>query len=231
MACALLMVAGMNRTLSLLAFASLLPIAACSDEPDVEVSVTPLACGRLTCELDRPVAVGGKLAFQTTPLGHAVSARVSDAALATITPGFLQAEEAYTLSAIAPGRVTIELYDADDELLGTRELEIAAADHLEATITLVGPAGTVQLDRVTAEQPQSVPATSTARISIDQRLGAVPLYGWSEYTFESTLTNGARIVRWDREGNATIDLAAGQQSVHFASTSTELEGTFVLSAR
>jgi hypothetical protein len=227
----LLRVIGMNRTLSLLAFASLLPIAACSDEPDVEMSVTPLACGRLTCELDRPIAVGGKIAFQTTPLGYAASARVSDAALATITPGFLQAEEAYTLTAVAPGRVTIELLDADDEVIGTRALEIAAADHLEATIVLNGPAGSSQLDRVTADQPQSVPSTSTARISIDQRLGAVPLFGWSEYTFESTLTGGARVVRWDREGNATIDLAVGQQSVHFASTSTELEGTFVLQAR
>lgn len=223
----------MKPVLSLLAIVPLaFPLAACSDDPDVEASITPLACGRLTCELERPLAVGGSLAFQTAPLGVASSARVSDAALATITPGFLQAEEAYTIKALAPGRVTIELLDQDDAVVGTQILDLAAADHLEASITLSGPSGTSQLDRVTAEQPQSVPATSTAVIAVEQRRGADPLLGWHEYTFESTLTGGARVVRWDREGHATIDLAAGQQSVRFVSASSAaLDSTFVLRAQ
>ncbi|HUQ04737.1 MAG TPA: hypothetical protein VM261_19685 [Kofleriaceae bacterium] len=221
------------KLLSLLAASTLLlPLAACSDEPDpIVVSATPLACGRQICELERPVAVGAKVAFQTTPLGIATSARVVEGAVATLEAGFLQAEEAYTLTAVAPGRVTVELLDADAQVVGTQVFDVAAADHLEATITLTTAAGTSQLDRVTAEQPQSVPAAATARIAIDQRRGADSLLGWSEYTFEPSLTGGARVVRWDREGNATIELAAGQQAVEFKSTSTALQGRFVLAAR
>lgn len=223
----------MKPTLTLLAIVPLaLPLAACSDEPVVEATVTPLACGRPTCDLARPLAVGGNLAFQTTPLGVATSARVSDPTLATITPGFLQAEEAYTVRGLAPGRVTIELLDQDDVIVGTQVLDIAAADHLEASITLTGASGSTQLDRVTAEQPQPVSASATAVIAVDPRRGADPLLGWSEYEFEATLTGGARVVRWDREGHATIALAAGQQSVRFRSTSTTaLDSTFVLAAQ
>ncbi len=229
----------MKRTIPLLSLASLaafaslgLSLVACSDSPDVEATITPLACGRLTCDLDRPLGVGSKLAFEPAPLGLVASVRVSNPAIATVAPGFLQAAEGYTVTAGAAGRVTVELLDDDGEIIGSRELEVAAADHLEATITVIGPTGTAQLDRVTAEQPQSVPATSTVRISVDQRRGADPLLGWSEYEVEPTLTNGARVVRWDREGNATLEIrAGGDQAVRFRSTSTALDSRFVLAAR
>jgi hypothetical protein len=223
----------MNRTALAISLASiLLPLAACSDEPaPVEASITPLACGRQTCDLGKPLAVGSHLAFQAQPLGLAASVRVSDPALAKVTPGFLQAEEGYTLDALAAGDVTVELLDDDGEVIGSQLLHIAAADHLEATLTVISGSTTTQLDRVTAEQPQQVPASATVRISIDQRKGADPLYGWTEYEFTPTLTNGARVVRWDREGNATIDLAAGDQAVTWRSTSTTLSGRFMLAAR
>lgn len=221
----------MKHALPLLACALALPLVACADEPSVEATITPLACGRLTCDLDRPLAVGSHLAFQSQPLGLVTSARVSEPSLATVTAGFLQAEDAYTVTGLAPGRVTIELLDEHGDVVGARALEIAAADHLEATVTLVGASGTSQLDRVVAEQPQPVPASAIARISVDARRDADPLNGWSEYTFEPTLTNGARVIRWDREGNATIDLRAGEQSVRFVSASTSLGATFVLAAQ
>jgi hypothetical protein len=221
------------KLFSFLAVTSLvLPLAGCPADPEpVVISASPLACGRQICELDRPVAVGAKLAFQTTPLGIATSARVVETGVATLAPGFLQAEEAYTLTAVAPGRATVEMLDEEGLVVGTQVFDVAAADHLEATITLTTPAGTSQLDRVTAEQPQSVPAAATARIAIDQRRGADALLGWSEYTFEPTLTGAARVVRWDREGNATIELAAGEQAVTFTSTTSSLAARFVLTAR
>jgi hypothetical protein len=222
----------MNRTALAISLASiLLPLAACSDDPSVEASITPLACGRQQCDLAKPLAVGSHLAFQAQPLGLAASVRVSDPALARVTPGYNQAEEGYTLDALAAGDVTVELLDDDGAVIGSQLLHIAAADHLEATLTVINGSTTTQLDRITAEQPQQVPASATVRISIDQRKGADPLYGWTEYDFTPALTGGARVVRWDREGNATIDLAAGDQAVTWSATSTTLSGRFMLDAR
>jgi hypothetical protein len=222
----------MNRIALSISLASmLLPLVACSDDPNVEASITPLACGRQTCDVTKPLAVGSHFAFQSQPLGLVASVRVSDAALARVTPGFNQAEEGYTLDALVAGDVTVELLDDGGAVIGSQLLHIAAADHLEASLTVINGSNTTQLDRVTAEQPQQVPASATVRISIDQRKGADPLYGWTEYEFTPTLTNGARVVRWDREGNATIDLAAGDQSVTWRSMSTALSGRFMLAAR
>jgi hypothetical protein len=225
----------MSVTSKLLALSCLtLPLIACADEPEpVEIVVSPLACGRVTCDLDLPVAVGAQLAFQATPLGLTESARVSDPTIATIEPGFLRAEDAYTLTALKTGTVTVELLDADQQVTGTRAFEVLAADHLEAAITVVQGNTTTQLDRVAAEQPQAVPAGSTVLIAVDARNGALALNGWSEYAFEATLTNGARVQRWDREGHATLSLTSGQQSVRFTSTaaSVALDGRFILAVQ
>jgi hypothetical protein len=143
----------------------------------------------------------------------------------------LQAEDAYTLTARQAGTVDVELLDDELAVLATRSFTVAAADHLEATIEIVRASSTTQLDRVVVEQPVPVPAGALVRLTVDARRGAEPLSGWSEYTFDAQLTNGAEVQRWDREGHATLRLAAGDQAVRFTSTSTALDGRFVLAAR
>ena len=228
----------MKPTISLLAFACLsLPLVACTDDPSPEpepelepsAELEPIACGRIGCALDLPVATGAKIAFVSTPAGVATSARTTDPTIATIAPGYNSASDAFTLTAIKAGTVTIELLDDAGEIVGTRDVTIVAPDRLEASITLTQGGNLTLLDRVVAEQPQPVPAAATALISVDPRIGDAPLLGWTEYELETTLTGGARVLQWDREGNALVALAAGDQAIEFKSSA--LVGRFVLAAR
>jgi len=213
----------MNKLILALAAVASLATAACDTSTsgaNGNVSFTPTECGRLGCNFDDSIGVGGVIQMQISGIDGISTAGADvvsdDADLLSVTAvGDVAGQPTWELQAFAPGVARIAVLDSTDAELDFLEVPIQELTGVIAQNILgnaVGPADDATYDEVwTVNADQAVSFQMTPVIGLD-----VPTMG--KYVYTATVDAGLEegLIEADlSEGYLYFQVPAGQYDASF----------------
>lgn len=159
-----------------LCVAGLLASGCGGDDGSAVVEFSPISCGRIGCDFEQRIGVGGVIGLQIRLEGGAsvvgLDVRSQQPQILTVTQvADVAGQPTWELEAISPGAAVLEAFDPPDDdgeveaSLGTFEIEVAAVDAI-GLVNFIGEAsgptaeeGVDELWTVTAGAPVSFRVT------------------------------------------------------------------------